>query len=193
MMTQIGLIRHGSTAWNKEGRAQGHTNNALDAEGLRQAQAVANRLSHERWTVIYASDLLRARQTAEIISEKLGIKTVAFDNRLREVYGGQIEGTTMDERIHKWGANWRDLDLGIESAEDAMIRGSLCIEEIAARHPNEHILIVSHGAIIRHSLNKLIAQFDRKELLKNTSVTRIIKTNDAWSCELFNCVNHLPE
>lgn len=60
-MTTIGLIRHGSTAWNKEGRVQGHTDNSLDAEGLQQAQLLAERLSTEQWDYIYSSDLLRAR------------------------------------------------------------------------------------------------------------------------------------
>lgn len=73
-MTRIGLIRHGSTAWNKEGRIQGHTDNPLDEEGLQQAEAIAERLSGEHWDYIYSSDLLRARQTAEVIAAKLGLQ-----------------------------------------------------------------------------------------------------------------------
>ncbi|WP_337019427.1 histidine phosphatase family protein, partial [Oceanobacillus massiliensis] len=71
-MTEIGLIRHGSTAWNKERRAQGSSDIPLDEEGLMQAKLVAERLSAEKWDVMYSSDLSRARQTAEAIADKTG-------------------------------------------------------------------------------------------------------------------------
>ena len=68
-MTTIGFIRHGVTAWNKEGRAQGTTDVPLDDEGILMARkTVAKRLEKEHWDVIYTSPLIRAKHTAEIIS-----------------------------------------------------------------------------------------------------------------------------
>lgn len=67
-MTKIALIRHGSTAWNKEKRSQGQTDNPLDQEGREQALLLAVRLSEETWDAIYASDLERASETARIIA-----------------------------------------------------------------------------------------------------------------------------
>lgn len=114
-MTTIGLIRHGSTAWNKEGRAQGHTDNPLDAEGVQQAVLLAERLSTEQWDYLYSSDLLRARQTAEVIATRLGMEIAGLVPGIREMNAGQIEGTTEQDRVERWGSEWKKLDLGLES------------------------------------------------------------------------------
>ena len=190
-MTKIGLIRHGSTFWNKEGRAQGHTDNALDEEGKQQAAAIAERLSGEQWDFIYSSDLLRARQTAEIIAERMGIEIAGTIPGIREMNGGLIEGTTEAERLERWGSAWKTLDLEMETPEAARIRGSQAIRDIAAKHPGKNILIVSHGAILRHSLRELVPNLSVDEMLKNTSITRINQHEGDWSCELYNCVEHL--
>lgn len=123
-MTRIGLIRHGSTAWNKEGRIQGHTDNPLDEEGLQQAEAIAERLSGEHWDYIYSSDLLRARQTAEVIAAKLGLQVAGVIPGIREMNGGLLEGTTEQERVERWGTEWKSLDLGLESNESGKQRGA---------------------------------------------------------------------
>ncbi|MBW4081486.1 histidine phosphatase family protein [Paenibacillus sp. S150] len=190
-MTTIGLIRHGSTAWNKEGRIQGHTNNPLDEEGLRQAAAIAERLHGEKWDYIYSSDLLRAVQTAEVISERLGIPIAGLVPGIREMSGGLIEGTTEIERAARWGSEWRSMDMKLESDESGQHRGSRAIEEIASRHPGKRILAVSHGAILRSSLRRLVPGLDVSELLKNTSITHIVKDGSGWTCALYNCVAHM--
>ncbi|MHA6534338.1 histidine phosphatase family protein [Paenibacillus sp. BAC0078] len=190
-MTTIGLIRHGSTAWNKEGRIQGHTNNPLDEEGLRQAAAIAERLSRENWDFIYSSDLLRAVQTAEVIAARLGLPLAGQIPGMREMYGGMIEGTTESERVERWGSGWRTMDVGLESDESGQLRGSQAIEEIAARHPGKRILVVSHGAILRSSLRGLVPGLDVSKFLDNTSITHIVKEDSGWTCELYNCVEHM--
>ncbi|AWB44112.1 histidine phosphatase family protein [Paenibacillus sp. CAA11] len=191
-MTVVGLIRHGSTYWNKEGRAQGHTDNSLDEEGFEQARRLAERLAGEaEWRRIYSSDLLRARQTAEIIQERLGIGPVIIDERLREMYGGQIEGTTEKERQQRWGAGWKELDLGLETPDAGMLRGSEAVQDIASRHPGEGILIVSHGALIHHLLRRLVPQQQSEMKLGNTSLTILNMEDDLWECALYNCITHL--
>lgn len=192
-MTRIVLVRHGSTFWNKEKRAQGHSNNPLDDEGVTQAIAVAKRLSNETWDTMYCSDLLRAQQTADIIAERIGLASITYDSRLREMYGGVIEGTTIEERIHKWGEDWREIDLGIEKPEDGSIRGTQCIFTIEGLHRNKNILVISHGAIIRNTLKGLIPELSVEQLLNNTSVTEIIKEREEWKCKLYNCTKHLNE
>lgn len=59
------------------------------------------------------------------------------------------------------------------------------------KHPGHNILIVSHGAILRSSLTGLVPGLDVSVLLKNTSVTRIVKEDSGWACELYNCVKHM--
>ncbi|MFS0873333.1 histidine phosphatase family protein [Paenibacillus xylanilyticus] len=190
-MTQFALIRHGSTAWNKEKRSQGQTDNPLDQEGREQAVLLAERLSTESWDAIYASDLERASETARIIGQRLGINEIHLDPRLREMGGGQVEGTTEAERIAKWGADWSSLELRREAAEAGTVRGSAAIEDICKAHPNGKVIVVSHGAILRNALRGLVPALDISTKLSNTSITRIKKKAGVWACELYNCSVHL--
>ncbi|WP_110064892.1 histidine phosphatase family protein [Cytobacillus oceanisediminis] len=190
-MTKIGLVRHGITAWNKEGRAQGSSDIPLHEEGLAEAGLLAERLSAENWDVIYSSNLLRAQQTAEAIKEKVSHIPLRLDPRIREVGGGLIEGTTEAERIEKWGSRWRELDLGFEPGESVITRGMAFIQEIAAKHPGENVLVVSHGSFIRHLLKELVPHIDMPDQLKNTSITKLFMKESQWDCELYNCTNHL--
>lgn len=192
-MTRIALIRHGSTAWNKEGRMQGSTDIPLDEEGLEQAKRLGIRLSDEHWDLIYTSHLSRARETGAIIASQLGITNLKEDERLREVSGGQTEGTNEAERIGKWGADWRQLELGMETEVSVWSRGLSFIDDLLAEHSGKRILIVSHGSFIRHLLRKLAPEVTLTEHLKNTSVTRFNVKDNSWDCELLNCTVHLAE
>jgi probable phosphoglycerate mutase len=190
-MTRIALIRHGSTAWNKEGRAQGSTDIPLDEDGCIQAQKLGLRLSDEHWDIVYTSQLSRAYQTGSIIAAQLGIPAVFQDDRLREVSGGLTEGTLESERIAKWGADWRQLELGMETEAAVHDRGLAFFDDLLEEHSGKHILIVSHGSFIRHLLPKLVPSMTITEHLKNTSVTRFTINDNLWDCELFNCTKHL--
>ncbi|HSJ36997.1 MAG TPA: histidine phosphatase family protein, partial [Planococcus sp. (in: firmicutes)] len=98
-MTTIGIVRHGITEWNLLGIAQGSSNIPLNKTGKEQAIALSERLAvEEEWDLIIASDLERAKETAEIIGAKLGLPISHVDTRLREMNGGEIEGTTEEER-----------------------------------------------------------------------------------------------
>ncbi|AOZ93904.1 histidine phosphatase family protein [Paenibacillus crassostreae] len=190
-MTRIGIIRHGRTSWNNAGRAQGNTDIPLDDEGISMAYKLADRLSQENWDAVYSSNLLRAKQTAEIISKKLKDIPVQWDVRLREVGRGQIEGTTESERIKKWGDNWRKLNLGIESTDQVTTRGISLLEEIITQSTATNILIVTHGLFTRHILKILVPNINMDEHIKNTSLTTLLKTSRGWNCEMYNCTKHL--
>lgn len=192
-MTRFVLIRHGSTYWNKEKRMQGHANNPLCEEGFEQAEAVGKRLSAEKWDAIFSSDLLRSMQTSQTIAKQLGMDQINEDVRLREMNRGLVEGTTLEERIARWGEDWLHLDLGIEQAEQGMLRGAECLREIAAAHPDGQVLIISHGIILRHTMKGVIPQLDTDTVLDNTSITEILVRDGEWSCPLYNCTAHLRE
>ncbi|WP_028545408.1 histidine phosphatase family protein [Paenibacillus taiwanensis] len=190
-MTKLGIIRHGSTPWNKEGRAQGNSDISLDEAGKRDAILLGERLCLEQWDLIVSSSLLRAKQTAEIIQEKFGHIPMLLDDRLREAGGGQIEGTTEAERVAKWGSTWREIDLGIERTEHVVERGLSALETLLREHEGKNILVVSHGAIIKYMLDEIVPHPDRNVWLDNTSLTCLIYTEKGWFCELYNCTQHL--
>lgn len=190
-MTTIGLIRHGVTEWNYLGKAQGVSDIPLNDMGREQALRVGQRLSKEKdWDLIISSDLIRAIETANIIGSLLKVPLI-FDKRIREIDCGQIEGTTEQERIIKWGKNWRELNLGMERFEDVSKRGVEFLKEITSTYNGKRVLLVSHGAFIGLTLQKLLPQVFEKTYIDNTSITILNNISDEWNCSLYNCTKHL--
>ena len=97
------LFRHGETDWNREGRLQGHTDTQLNANGIAQAEALAQRLLAHRLDALVSSDLSRALTTARIIGEILNVPVIT-DHGLREVSVGLAEGMLWEEAKARFGA-----------------------------------------------------------------------------------------
>lgn len=192
-MTKFGLIRHGITEWNVLGKAQGISDIPLNTSGRKQAQALADRLSLEEWDVIVTSDLSRAKETAVIISKKLNLPIDIYEKRLREINCGKIEGTTEDERLQKWGSDWRKLDLGMEKFEYVANRGCKFLQEAVMTYKDKRILVVSHGALIGLTLQSLLPKKFSKTNIENTSLTILENIENRWDCTLYNCIKHLGE
>ncbi|MFF2753101.1 histidine phosphatase family protein [Psychrobacillus sp. NPDC058041] len=191
-MTTVGLIRHGITEWNELRRAQGISDIPLNQIGIKQAQALADRLSlEEKWDVIISSDLSRAKETAQIIVNKLNLPISIYDQRIREINCGEIEGTTEEERIQKWGTNWRELDLGLEKFEEVAKRGFRFLEDAVMTYKDKRILVVSHGALIGLTLQHLLPDVFPITYIENTSITILENYENKWSCNLYNCTKHL--
>lgn len=151
-MTRCCLVRHGQTDWNLEGRYQGQSDVPLNAAGRVQAQLAADRLEGTHLDAIYASDLRRASETAEIIAARLGLP-VKFDPRLREINQGEWEGQLVAEIQQKYTDLWHQrgedaLALrppGGETVGEVAGRVTTALTEIAAQNPRGTLLIVSHG------------------------------------------------
>ena len=189
-MTRIGFIRHGNTDWNVEKRAQGQMDIPLNETGRQQAHALAERLQHEPWEIIYSSDLSRAADTAQAVAAALGLD-VHKDERLREKSWGKLEGTTVEDRVKKWGNDWKSLQLDIETEESMKDRGLSFIKEICSKHPDQEVLVVSHGALLGRLFDSLIPDARTNELLGNTSLTIVTNSAGQWDCSLYNCTKHL--
>lgn len=193
-MTTIGLVRHGITDWNIQGIAQGSSDIPLNETGRQQAASLANRLaSGEEWDLIISSDLSRAKETAEIIGRKLQLPVSHFDTRLRERSGGKIEGTTERERLEKWGSDWRKLDLAMENLDIATERGLSCLEDVLENFKGQRVLLVSHGALIGLTLQKLLPEKFKETSMDNTSITILKNAESRWNCSLYNCTVHLAK
>lgn len=193
-MTTIGLIRHGITEWNVLGKSQGISDIPLNETGKQQAVALANRLSMEgKWDIIVTSDLSRAKETGQIIATRLNMEISMIDERIREINCGEIEGTTEEERLKKWGCNWRKMNLGMEKFEKVSKRGFEFLQEIATTYSNKRILVVSHGALIGLTLQKILPENFPSTHMENTSLTILKNTENKWECTLYNCTEHLDE
>src|SRR5439155_24499614 len=95
-VTELLLVRHGETDWNREGRWQGQADTPLNDVGRAQARELADALAGERLEAIYASDLRRAYETAEIVGARLGLP-VTSEPALRETDVGSWSGLAHDE------------------------------------------------------------------------------------------------
>lgn len=151
-------MRHGETPWNAERRLQGHIDVPLNARGLSQADATARSLARagERFAAIYSSDLQRARQTADALAQAQGL-AATHDPRLRERHYGVLQGLTFAEAERQHPQTWQHfkrrapdvaLDGGGESLAILAARVHAALEEIAARHGGETVVVVTHGGVL---------------------------------------------
>ncbi|WP_424766052.1 histidine phosphatase family protein [Paenibacillus sp. sgz302251] len=188
----IGWVRHGKTDWNAEGKIQGQTDIPLNAEGVRQANALAERLYKEEriWDAVISSDLQRAYATAEIIAEKLEIPLLEGDKRLRERYFGEVEGTLEQERLLRWGKDWRNTASGVETDVDVTRRGLNALKQWQLEHKERRLLVVSHGSFLAQIFSALCSQLEDQHL-NNLSYSILEFREEMWHPQLYNCTKHL--
>ncbi len=141
------FLRHGETDWNAEGRSQGRTDIALNSVGLAQAQRAARTLAGIGGiATIVASPLVRARVTAEIAAEALGLP-VALDKGLQEVNFGEQEGLPMGDWYDDWIAG-SYTPAGAETFAELLARAVAAVNRATTVRPAP-VLIVAHGALFR--------------------------------------------
>lgn len=139
------FLRHGETDWNAQGVSQGNVDIPLNPVGLAQARAAAPLLRDRGIATIMASPLSRARVTAEIVAEALGLP-VQLDPELREVAFGVQEGQTMGDWFADWVAGVRTPE-GAESFAALGRRAVGAVNRALAEPPV--VLVVAHGAFFR--------------------------------------------
>lgn len=207
------LIRHGETEWNRAGRIQGHTDSALTAEGIAQAEACAARLGDDHAgynnkhnigyiiDYIIASDLGRTRHTAALLNTRLQ-QPIHLDARLRERSFGIAEGSTyseLDTQYPEMFSRAREVDPhytieGAESRAQFHQRVRETILAVAAQHAGQCVLVVTHGGVlgaIYRWLHHLPIASPHKIDIPNVGYNRIAVRNDEWRVEVWGDVSHL--
>lgn len=149
------VVRHGETAFNAEGRFSGQLDIPLSPLGAQQAEALGQRLALERLDVIVASDLQRARATAQAIARHHGLP-VEEDVDLREIAFGAWEGETYDEVVARnpamvqcWEADPTiTAPPGGETVTQLHARVVRALDRWYGRSPQSTVLWVVHGGVI---------------------------------------------
>ncbi|GAA2523782.1 MAG: histidine phosphatase family protein [Kocuria sp.] len=153
--TTLTLIRHGQTDWNLQGRLQGRSDIPLNETGREQAREVGRELaaSGRHWDVLVSSPLARARETAQLIGEQLGLTLSGTYEDLVERAFGDAEGydcTGMsDDERHAF------MEHHGETAEDVIRRGIAVLQQIIRDHPGKNVMVVAHGTIIRLTVDRI--------------------------------------
>lgn len=176
MATTILLARHGETDWNRDGRIQGHLDPPLNERGRTQSRELADRLATENLDAVYASDLRRAIETAEIVAERKRLP-VLVDPDLREGDMGSWSGLTATEIQERFPDQWHERITGGqghdgETREALFKRVIASFGRIAAAHPGGHVLVVCHGGVMRSTLRHLDADV-APALVGNCEISRI--------------------
>ncbi len=156
MSCRIFLIRHGETLWNTEMKFQGHADIPLSEKGLDQARALAGRLSNQKISAVYSSDLGRAVETARQIADPRGLRVITLP-ALREMNFGRWEGLTFKEIRESYGdllKRWWAEPLGMavpggECLSDLVARVVEAARAIVEKHMGEQVAVVCHGGPVR--------------------------------------------
>lgn len=155
------LVRHGQTDWNLEGRYQGQADPPLNATGQAEAERAAAFFAEIALDAIISSDLQRAVQTAEAISQQVGVPYIT-DERLREVRLGVWEGCLFPEIQARYPAELEARKLepldfrapGGELLREVAQRVWQVADEIATRYAGKQVALVSHGLTLAALLTR---------------------------------------
>jgi 2,3-bisphosphoglycerate-dependent phosphoglycerate mutase len=199
--TEFIVVRHGETAWNAQGRIQGHLDSPLNEEGLAQALLLSDRLAREPFSQLYSSDLGRALQTVQPIADHTGHR-VLTDARLRERNLGVFQGLTGAECEHRFPEHYarfreRDPDHvipGGESARQVYERVTAAFTALAREQAGARVVVVTHGGVL-DALYRFVQgmplEQPRAFPIFNASLNAVRCDGAHWSIERWGDISHL--
>lgn len=171
----LAFIRHGQTDWNRRGLFQGSSDIPLNDTGREQAREAGRMLERWTWDAVVSSPLARARETARIVADGLGLPLGPAYPELVERDYGPLEGTPDTEAIERWPN--RDYP-GAEPLDAVVDRCLAGLARIDADYPGKNVVVVCHGTIMKYTLIRLTG-YPVKVVL-NGAVSAIERDGDAW-------------
>ena len=195
------LVRHGRTEFNRDGRIQGHTQVALDEEGLSQARKLRDRLAGETFVAAWSSDLLRTQQMAKTILDGRNVVPVSFPE-LRELSYGQWEGLTVSAIRERYDADFSRIMSGHhdsappggESVTHLLERTGRFVQQMKRQVAEGNVLVVCHGGSLRGLVVNLMGLpaatfWSLKVDLASLSIIEVYPNRPVLA--LFNDTSHL--
>lgn len=155
-MTELILIRHGETDWNRELRFQGQLDVPLNATGLEQARRVAERLAQESMQLLVSSDLQRALQTAQAVASRVQAPAPLLDAALREQHFGIVEGLQVADIKTRYADAWAqwvrfEADFAFQGGESTRAfhaRVLAAVQALARQYAGQTLAVVTHGGVL---------------------------------------------
>ena len=199
--TRVLAIRHGETDWNVERRIQGQLDVPLNATGRWQVDRLALAVADEGLAAVYASDLLRAFETAQAVARGSG-RRIVTDVGLRERGFGAFEGLSYAEISQRWpeqSERWRRRDPefgapGGETLNQFYARSVSTAARLAALHPGQTIALVSHGGVmdcLYRAASRVALDAPRSWQLGNASINRLLYTPQGFTLVGWSDAGHL--
>ena len=196
------LLRHGETTPVRDGVAvallEGQSNPDLDPVGVDEARRAAERLAAQDIAAIYVTPLARTHQTAAPLADRLGLRPVV-EPRLIEVHLGEWEGGQYRRRVaaedpiaarvlaeQRW-----DVIPGAERMDRFAARVREGIEAVAAAHPDQTVVVVSHGGTIGQALAEATGSRALAFGPDNGSISELVVSGREWALRRFNDTAHL--
>lgn len=200
-VTTLHLVRHGQTESNAGGRIQGQSESQLSSLGRAQAERLAEALALLAPRTLYASDLVRARDSAAPAAARLGLPLV-LEPRLRERAYGILEGMTWTEIIAEHPDVYARLAAadpefripGGESRRDLSERITAAIDALADRHAGQTFAVVSHGGVMSAFVAHVLGlPLERTPALRtlNGCISTFERGQGGWRMLTFGAVAHL--
>lgn len=167
------VVHHGDTDWSiEDDRLQGWIDIPLNEKGKEQALELAERLSSIPVTAIYTSPLVRASETAEKIAQKHPKAAFFHDADLKGETHGLLEGKSKKEysqdphfRSYKALSAEQKIFFPVgkegESKADVARRTIPALKEICRKHPNQDVIVVTHGGIFKF-MNVLLGNYTKE-------------------------------
>jgi len=193
-------LRPGETDWNAQRRYQGQSDVPLSALGRRQAELIAERLAGLKIDAVYASDLKRALETAQVIAEKNGLEVLP-EPRLRELKFGVLEGLTFDEAqvqypqmIAAWLDDFNRPPEGAETIDLFTTRILSLLDDLKEKHDEQVVLLVAHGGSLSEILRVILGLSREKRWyleMGNASLSEVLIGEKFVSLKRLNDTCHL--
>jgi probable phosphoglycerate mutase len=171
----LAFVRHGQTDWNARGLLQGSSDIPLNETGRVQARDAERMLEEWTWDAVVSSPLARARDTARILAEGLGLPLGPAYPELSERDYGPLEGTSSSEAIERWPDRRYPGAEPLDEVVDRCLRG---LERIDADFPSSNVVVVCHGTIMKYTLIRLTGY--PVEVVLNGTVSAIERDGTGW-------------
>lgn len=194
-MTELCLVRHGQTDWNRLEIIQGREDNPLNALGRQQAEESAAFLSQEKWDVIVSSPLSRAVHTAQAIATACGIehKAILLDERFIEREFGAASGQPVKGIYEAVQADDQNQIPGLETEDEMRTRVLEGMTHLVDTYSGKRIIVVCHSHAIKAALSAIDGAYTFRHAMRNACSNYIIHQQGQFEVKAVNVADHITD